>query len=58
VAGSAELEAILRNARARVDDAVHGAAPAPYRALDLIEGACSAGRSKRATAPKRKRSET
>src|SRR5947208_4050465 len=32
---------MLRKARARVDDAVHGAAPAPYRALDLIEGACS-----------------
>ncbi|HKA25849.1 MAG TPA: 3-hydroxyacyl-CoA dehydrogenase NAD-binding domain-containing protein [Gaiellaceae bacterium] len=28
-------------ARSRVDDAVHGAAPAPYRALDLIEGALS-----------------
>ena len=38
---SDELEAIMRKARARVDDAVHGAAPAPYRALDLIEGACS-----------------
>jgi 3-hydroxyacyl-CoA dehydrogenase/enoyl-CoA hydratase/carnithine racemase len=31
----------LRRARAQVDDAVHGAAPAPYRALDLIEGADS-----------------
>jgi 3-hydroxyacyl-CoA dehydrogenase/enoyl-CoA hydratase/carnithine racemase len=31
----------LRRARARLDDAVHGAAPAPYRALDLIEGALS-----------------
>ncbi|MDP9307235.1 MAG: 3-hydroxyacyl-CoA dehydrogenase NAD-binding domain-containing protein [Actinomycetota bacterium] len=29
----------LRKARARLEDAVHGAAPAPYRALDLIEGA-------------------
>jgi len=29
----------LRKARARLDDTVHGAAPAPYRALDLIEGA-------------------
>ena len=27
-----------RKARTRVDDAVHGAAPAPYRALELIEG--------------------
>ena len=32
-------EPMLRRARAQVDDAVHGAAPAPYRALDLIEGA-------------------
>jgi 3-hydroxyacyl-CoA dehydrogenase/enoyl-CoA hydratase/carnithine racemase len=31
----------LRRARAHVDDTVHGAAPAPYRALDLIEGAYS-----------------
>jgi 3-hydroxyacyl-CoA dehydrogenase/enoyl-CoA hydratase/carnithine racemase len=31
----------LRKARARLDDTVHGAAPAPYRALDLIEGALS-----------------
>ena len=29
----------MRKARARVDDAVHGQAPAPYRALELIEGA-------------------
>jgi 3-hydroxyacyl-CoA dehydrogenase/enoyl-CoA hydratase/carnithine racemase len=34
-------ESVLRRARAQVDDAVHGAAPAPYRALDLIEGAIS-----------------
>jgi len=31
----------LRKARGRVDDLVHGAAPAPYRALELIEGALS-----------------
>jgi 3-hydroxyacyl-CoA dehydrogenase/enoyl-CoA hydratase/carnithine racemase len=31
----------LRKARSRIDDAVHGSAPAPYRALDLIEGALS-----------------
>jgi 3-hydroxyacyl-CoA dehydrogenase/enoyl-CoA hydratase/carnithine racemase len=31
----------LRKARARLDGSVHGAAPAPYRALDLIEGALS-----------------
>jgi 3-hydroxyacyl-CoA dehydrogenase/enoyl-CoA hydratase/carnithine racemase len=34
-------EAVFRRARAEVDDTVHGAAPAPSRALDLIEGACS-----------------
>jgi 3-hydroxyacyl-CoA dehydrogenase/enoyl-CoA hydratase/carnithine racemase len=33
-----ELEEVLRRARAQVDDAVHGAAPAGYVALDLIEG--------------------
>jgi 3-hydroxyacyl-CoA dehydrogenase/enoyl-CoA hydratase/carnithine racemase len=33
------LEDGLRNARSQLDDSVHGAAPAPYRALDLIEGA-------------------
>ncbi len=31
----------VRKARHRVDDAVHGQAPAPYRALDLIQGAGS-----------------
>ena len=36
-----EAETILRKARARVDDAVHGATRAPYVALDLIEGARS-----------------
>jgi len=30
---------VVRKARARLDGQVHGAAPAPYRALDLIEGA-------------------
>ena len=34
-----EAERIFRRARNDVDDAVHGAAPAPYVALDLIEGA-------------------
>jgi 3-hydroxyacyl-CoA dehydrogenase/enoyl-CoA hydratase/carnithine racemase len=33
-----EAETIFRRARTAVDDAVHGAAPAPYAALDLIEG--------------------
>ena len=36
-----DVEDTLRKARARLDDTVHGAAPAPYRALDLIEGALS-----------------
>lgn len=31
-----EAEAIFRRARNDVDDAVHGAAPAPYAALDLL----------------------
>ncbi|MFN2628675.1 MAG: 3-hydroxyacyl-CoA dehydrogenase NAD-binding domain-containing protein [Gaiellaceae bacterium] len=33
------LETILRKARSRVDDAVHGATPAPYVALELVAGA-------------------
>ena len=32
---------VFRRARDRVDDVVHGQAPAPYRALDLIQGAAS-----------------
>jgi 3-hydroxyacyl-CoA dehydrogenase/enoyl-CoA hydratase/carnithine racemase len=32
-------EEVFRRARARVDDLVHGATPAPYRALELLEGA-------------------
>ncbi|TML27663.1 MAG: 3-hydroxyacyl-CoA dehydrogenase [Actinobacteria bacterium] len=34
-----DAERLFRRARTDVDDAVHGAAPAPYAALDLIEGA-------------------
>jgi 3-hydroxyacyl-CoA dehydrogenase/enoyl-CoA hydratase/carnithine racemase len=34
-------EDVIRKARARLDGSIHGAAPAPYRALDLIEGALS-----------------
>ena len=41
-------EVCARRARS-VDDAVHGAAPAPYRALDLIEGAATLDASTRAT---------
>lgn len=33
-----EAETIFRRARTNVDDTVHRAAPAPYTALDLIEG--------------------
>ena len=36
-----DVTEVLRKARARLDGQVHGAAPAPYRALDLIEGALS-----------------
>jgi 3-hydroxyacyl-CoA dehydrogenase len=32
---------VIRKARGRLDGQLHGAAPAPYRALDLIEGALS-----------------
>ena len=46
-----ELETIMRRARNDVDDAVHGATPAPYRALDLIEGAATWTR--RGGAPRR-----
>ncbi|MGZ4417397.1 MAG: 3-hydroxyacyl-CoA dehydrogenase NAD-binding domain-containing protein [Gaiellaceae bacterium] len=34
-----DAKTVLRRARTAVDDAVHGAAPAPYIALDLIAGA-------------------
>ena len=43
------MEEVVRRARSQLDDTVHGAAIAPYRALDLIEGTTSkddAGRSK------------
>jgi 3-hydroxyacyl-CoA dehydrogenase/enoyl-CoA hydratase/carnithine racemase len=39
--GDEDVTEVLRKARARLDGQVHGAAPAPYRALDLIEGALS-----------------
>jgi 3-hydroxyacyl-CoA dehydrogenase/enoyl-CoA hydratase/carnithine racemase len=32
---------VVRKGRSRLDGQVHGAAPAPYRALDLIEGAAT-----------------
>jgi 3-hydroxyacyl-CoA dehydrogenase/enoyl-CoA hydratase/carnithine racemase len=34
-----DAETLFRRARTTVDDAVHGAAPAPYAALELIAGA-------------------
>jgi 3-hydroxyacyl-CoA dehydrogenase/enoyl-CoA hydratase/carnithine racemase len=39
-AGTENIQPLLQKARAFVDAKVHGAAPAPYRALELIEGAC------------------
>jgi 3-hydroxyacyl-CoA dehydrogenase/enoyl-CoA hydratase/carnithine racemase len=36
-----DVTEVMRKARARLDGQVHGAAPAPYKALELIEGACS-----------------
>jgi 3-hydroxyacyl-CoA dehydrogenase/enoyl-CoA hydratase/carnithine racemase len=41
VADLANTEEVVRKARSRVEEQLHGAAPAPYRALDLIEGAAS-----------------
>jgi 3-hydroxyacyl-CoA dehydrogenase/enoyl-CoA hydratase/carnithine racemase len=32
------MEEAVRRARSQLDDSIHGAAPAPYAALDLIEG--------------------
>jgi 3-hydroxyacyl-CoA dehydrogenase/enoyl-CoA hydratase/carnithine racemase len=36
-----DLAEAVRRARNQLDDSVHGAAPAPYRALELIEGAAT-----------------
>ena len=36
-----DVAEVCRKARSRLDGQLHGAAPAPYRALDLIEGAAS-----------------
>jgi 3-hydroxyacyl-CoA dehydrogenase/enoyl-CoA hydratase/carnithine racemase len=35
------VKPIIGKARTMVDARIHGAAPAPYRALELIEGACN-----------------
>jgi 3-hydroxyacyl-CoA dehydrogenase/enoyl-CoA hydratase/carnithine racemase len=39
--GDESVKEVIRKARNRLDDQVYGAAPAPYKALELIEGACS-----------------
>jgi 3-hydroxyacyl-CoA dehydrogenase/enoyl-CoA hydratase/carnithine racemase len=36
-----DVAEVCRKARSRMDGQVHGAAPAPYRALELIEGAAA-----------------
>ena len=36
-----DLAEVIRKARSRLDDTVHGAAPAPYAALELMEGAAT-----------------
>jgi 3-hydroxyacyl-CoA dehydrogenase/enoyl-CoA hydratase/carnithine racemase len=36
-----DVAEVCRKARSRLDGQVHGASPAPYRALDLIEGAAT-----------------
>ena len=36
-----DVAEVCRKARARLDGQVHGATPAPYRALDLIEGSAA-----------------
>ncbi len=36
-----DVAEVCRKARSRLDGQLHGATPAPYRALDLIEGAAS-----------------
>ena len=46
---------VVRKARSRVDDAVHGQAPAPYTALELIEGA-ALWTSPKGTPPRPRRS--
>ncbi len=38
---AANLKTLVSKAKAFVDGKVHGAAPAPYRAIELVEGACS-----------------
>jgi 3-hydroxyacyl-CoA dehydrogenase/enoyl-CoA hydratase/carnithine racemase len=40
-----KVKSLVDTARSFVDMKVHGAAPAPYRAIQLIEGACDLSRS-------------
>lgn len=40
-----KLKSVVQAATSFVDAKVHGAAPAPYRAIELVEGACNLGRS-------------
>ena len=40
------LESLIDKTRSFVDSRVHGAAPAPYRALELVAGACEWGLEK------------
>jgi 3-hydroxyacyl-CoA dehydrogenase/enoyl-CoA hydratase/carnithine racemase len=40
-----KLKSLVDAARGFVDMKVHGAAPAPYRAIELVEGACDPNRS-------------
>lgn len=42
---TSKLKSVVDAARSFVDMRVHGAAPAPYRAIELIEGACDATRT-------------
>ena len=41
IADLSDVAEVCRKARSRLDGQVHGATPAPYRALDLIEGAAT-----------------
>ena len=36
-----DIDEVARRARSQLDDSIHGAAPAPYRALELLRGAAT-----------------
>ncbi len=40
-----KLKSVINDAKMFIDAKVHGAAPAPYRALELVEAACDPNRS-------------